>query len=606
MLLTADVLVVPLTLYLALAGYENSFVLERQLLSDWETVPILMGLAGLLSYALSMPSIQLNDYEAVGLPAGAVFAVLIGLAALGLNGLADGVAPFSAFVTFSVFLFLGILAGRLTMRFLLLKLLHLQNPRTNVLIYGAGRTGMQLAAALRHDPRIMPVAFVDDNPALRRMTVVGLPVLSPAKLEQTIAEKNIRRVLLAMPSLSMPRKIRLSRRLEPYGVEVQALPSFAQLVGEEELVHKLTSVKPADLLDRSQFDAGLEHSEHLFNGKTILISGAGGSIGSELCRQVLACSPARMILLDHSELALYTINAEVESLCNSVEVVPVLGSVCDARMVQNLLGTEKVDVVLHAAAFKHVPLVEKNPLAGLANNVFGTKVLADAARASGVSRFILVSTDKAVRPINVMGASKRISEMIVQDLASRSEGTLFSMVRFGNVLGSSGSVIPLFEQQIANGGPVTLTHEDVTRYFMTIPEAARLVLISCALSRGGDVFVLDMGKPVPIRKLAHQMIQAAGYTVRDAVNPDGDIEIQVTGLRSGEKLHEELLIGEERVTTAHPKITRALEDCLSEIEIATVLRELRTAIDTNDAITAHAVLSRWIEGAMTPENVKLG
>lgn len=605
-LLTADVLVVPVALYLALAGYQNSFSLDPQILSDWETVPILMGLAGLLSYALGLPSIQLNDYEAVGLPAGAIYSSLIGLAAVGLNGLADGSAPFATFATFTVFLFLGLLACRVAMRAVLLKLLHLQFPRTSVLIYGAGKTGMQLAAALRHDARILPVAFVDDNPALRRMTVVGLPVLSPAKLEQTIREKDIRRVLLAMPSLSLPQKLRLSRRLEPLGVEVQALPSFAQLIGEEQLVEKLTSVKPADLLDRLQFDDGLEHAEHVLENGTVLITGAGGSIGSELCRQVLACRPAKFILFDHSELALYTINSELESLTSDIEIVPVLGSVCDARLVQKLFETHKIDVVLHAAAFKHVPLVEQNALAGLWNNVFGTKVLADASRAAGIARFMLVSTDKAVRPTNVMGASKRIAEMIVQDMASRSKTTLFSMVRFGNVLGSSGSVIPLFEQQIANGGPVTLTHEAVTRYFMTIPEAARLVLTSCALSRGGDVFVLDMGKPVPIRNLARQMIEGAGYSVRDEKNPDGDIEVKVTGLRAGEKLHEELLIGEERVTTAHPKITRALEKCLSEIEVATVLRELRQSIDASDSVAAYNVLSRWIEGAMAPDNVKLG
>lgn len=605
-LVAVDVLVVPAALYLAFAGNGGTFLLARHGPFEWQIVPLLMGAAGLLTYALGLQRIQLNDYETVGLSSGAIFSVLMGIVAWGLNGIARGDAPFSAFLTFALLLFLGLLAARLTMRTILLKFLHMLQPRTSVLIYGAGRTGMQLAAALRHDPQIETVAFIDDNPALCRMTVVGLPVLPPSRLERTIREKRIKRVVLAMPSLSSPQRLRMSRRLAHLGVEVQVLPSFAQLVGEEELVEKLRTVKPADLLKRSQFEGGIEDARRTFGNRTVLVTGAGGSIGSELCRQLMGCGTARIILLDHSELALYTINAELENFNAKIELVPVLGSVSDRRLTRRLFQSHAVDIVLHAAAFKHVPLVEMNPLVGLHNNVFGTKELADAARQAGVGRFMLVSTDKAVRPTNVMGASKRLAEMIVQDLASRAPETLFSMVRFGNVLGSSGSVIPLFEQQIANGGPVTLTHEAVTRYFMTIPEAARLVLVSCALAKGGDVFVLDMGKPVPIAKLARQMIEGAGYTVRDKSNPDGDIEISVTGLRAGEKMYEELLIGGDHVTTAHPKITRALEGCLSEIEIATVLRELRQAIDDSDNAAAYAVLTRRIEGAMTPVEMRRG
>lgn len=605
-LLIADVLLVPVALYIALAAHTSSLALSPALLQDWELVPILMGLALLLTFTLGLPRIQLNDYEAAGLPLGAIYSAALALTAGGLNALAEGAAPWSVFFTFGLILFFGLLAARVIMRGTLLRILHSQNPRTAVLIYGAGRTGMQLATALRHDPRIVPVAFVDDNPAMRRMTVVGLPVLSPAKLEETIRAKGIQRVLVAMPELSAPQKLRLSRRLAPLGVDVQALPSFAQLVGEEELVDKLKTVQPSDFLPRSQFDDDLASALPVFEGATVLVTGAGGSIGSELCRQLLSCRPARLILFENSELALYTIDSELASLTSGVEIVPRLGSVTSARACRQIFAEYKVDVVLHAAAYKHVPLVESNPLAGLENNVFGTKMLADVSRDAGVKRFMLVSTDKAVRPANVMGASKRLAEMIVQDLASRSQTTKFSMVRFGNVLGSSGSVIPLFEQQIANGGPITLTHADVTRYFMTIPEAARLVLISCALARGGDAFVLDMGKPVPIRKLARQMIESAGYSVRDAENPDGDIEIRITGLRLGEKLHEELLIGQERLTTPHPKITRALETSLSEIEVANALRDLRLAIDNSDSDAAHMVLARWVEGAMEPANQRIG
>lgn len=605
-LLASDVLLVPVALFIALAAHSNSVTLTPGILEDWELAPILMGLGVLVSYTLGLPRIQLNDYEAAGLPLGAVYSASLAVAAMGLNNLADGVAAWSSFFTFGLILFFALLTARVTMRAMLLKILHTQSPRTPVLIYGAGRTGMQLATALRHDPQILPVAFIDDNPAMRRLNVVGLPVLPPTKLEETIQSRRIQRVLLAMPNLPAPQKLRLSRRLAPLGVEVQALPSFAQLVGEEELVEKLSSVNPSDFLARTPFEDDLATAMPIFGGKTVLVSGAGGSIGSELCRQLLSCQPARIVLLENCEFALYSVTSELESLTSGIEIRPILGSVCNARVCRQLFAEENIDVVLHAAAFKHVPLVEENPLAGLDNNVFGTKTLAEAARDAGVGQFMLISTDKAVRPTNVMGASKRMAELIIQDLASRSSHTLFSMVRFGNVLGSSGSVIPLFEQQINNGGPVTLTHADVTRYFMTIPEAARLVLISCGLARGADVFVLDMGKPVPIRKLAEQMIEASGYSVRDEANPNGDIEILITGLRLGEKLHEELLISQDRLTTVHPKITRALEEGLSEIEVANAVRDLRNAIDSSDTFGARDVLARWVEGKMEPVIQKIG
>jgi len=483
------------------------------------------------------------------------------------------------------------------MRWVLLQILNRRHPRSAVIIYGAGRTGMQLAAALRHDPNVVPVAFVDDNPALHRVMVAGLPVIGPLDMPRAVKEKRVSKVLLALPSLPSAKRSRILRQLEPLGVAVQALPSFSQLIEEKPLPQKLTPVNPADFLRRNSFDGDTGMARKTFSGRSILVSGAGGSIGSELCRQLLALEPARIVLFELSELALYTIDMELRGLSRSVEIVAVLGSVTDERLCRSVLSRYKVEIILHAAAYKHVPLVETNPIAGLRNNVLGTRALAEAAREAGVERFILVSSDKAVRPANIMGASKRLSELIIQDMATR-PGPIFSMVRFGNVLGSSGSVIPLFHDQIANGGPVTLTHEGVTRYFMTIEEAARLLLISATLGRGGDVLVLDMGKPVAIRDLARQMIEKLGYSVRDAANPEGDIEIVVTGLRPGEKLHEELLIGEDRLTTRHPKITRARETCLSEIEMANAMRSLREAIDANDPAAARAVLGRWVEGAL--------
>jgi FlaA1/EpsC-like NDP-sugar epimerase len=335
----------------------------------------------------------------------------------------------------------------------------------------------------------------------------------------------------------------------------------------------------------------------------VLVTGAGGSVGSELCRQLLLHRPRRIVLFEVSEIALYTMDRDLLDRAEGtgVEVISVLGTVTDARMVRAAMTDHAIQVVFHAAAYKHVPLVEANPIAGVANNVLGTRILADAAHDCGVERFILISTDKAVRPTNVMGASKRLAEMVIQDLAKRTTGTLFSMVRFGNVLGSSGSVIPLFKEQIAKGGPVTLTHEDVTRYFMTISEAVRLVLLAGSFadadgSRGGDVFVLDMGKPVKIRDLATQMIEAAGYTVRSDAHPDGDIDIQVIGLRPGEKLHEELLIGEGLLTTPHPKILRAREQGLTELQMASALRGLRTAVAQGDGNAARAVITTYVEG----------
>lgn len=606
LMLAVDAMLIPIAMYVTIAGFENTLILSREAWRHWEIIPILIVVGVLSSYTLGLPRIQLNDYEATGIPRGAALSTILAVSAYGLNQLAEGILPAPAFVGFGIILFIGLLVSRLTMRAILIAILTSQRPRAPILIYGAGRTGMQLAAALRHDHQVQPVAFVDDNPALRHMSVLGLPVLSASNLEDTIKTRKIERVILAMPSLSPPRKQRMSRRLTRLGVDVQALPSFAQLVGAEALVEKLAPVNPMDFLERSQFEGAHEVAEHTYAGRSVLITGAGGSIGSELCRHVLACKPRRLVILDHSELALYNIHSELEANANGTEICAVLGSVDNANLCIDTLKRHNIQVVFHAAAYKHVPIVEENPMVGLQNNVFGTKTLADAARAVGVQRFLLVSTDKAVRPRNVMGASKRLAELVIRDLASRSPGTLFSMVRFGNVLGSSGSVIPLFEQQIANGGPVTLTDESVTRYFMTIPEAARLLLISCSLARGGDVFVLDMGRPVEIKKLACRMIEAAGYTVRDADNPDGDIEIHITGLRPGEKLHEELLIGDERVTTAHPKIMRALEDGLSEIEVATALKDLKNAIEANDGDAVTALLSRWVEGAQEPIRVKTG
>ncbi len=574
----------------------SSIALRPSLMVELGALVAVMTVAGLgYSVYLGLPRIKLNAYEMRGIIRTAIFSAAVGITGAALNGLISPRLPVEVFVIFSLFYLVAGAAWRILLRQFLLQIYRRGQSRMRVIIYGAGQTGQQLLAALRTDDAIVPVAFVDDNPTLQSLVVAGLPVHAPSKIKDLIHEKAIDRVVLAMPSISQSKQARIAHRLRGIGCEVHALPSFAELVGDGDLRKRSSPVSLDDLLGRNRLEKELPGVSHAYSDRRILITGAGGSIGSELCRQIIACKPDCVVLLDHSELALFRIDREMRELADGLTVIPVLGSVCDEAMMRDILARHDIDVVLHAAAYKHLTLVQSNCIAGLRNNVIGTKVIADAAREAGVERFILVSSDKAVRPTNVMGASKRLAELVVQDLATRSSGTRFSMVRFGNVLGSSGSVIPLFEEQIARGGPVTLTHGEVTRYFMTISEAARLVLLAGSFARGGDVFVLDMGDPVPIAKLARQMIEGAGYTVKDGKHPDGDIEIQVTGLRPGEKLHEELLISSDMLTTPHTKILRAQESYLSEIEMANALKDLRRAIATLDADAAQAVLHRWVE-----------
>ncbi|MFZ5964161.1 polysaccharide biosynthesis protein [Thalassococcus sp. BH17M4-6] len=556
---------------------------------------LMMGSGLIFSVYLGLPRIKLNAYEMRGILRTALFASAVALTGAAFSGLIAPPVPFAVFVIFAMIYLVACATWRIVLRQFLLQVYRRGQSRMRVLIYGAGQTGQQLVAALRTDDAVVPVAFIDDNPTLQSLMVAGLPVHAPSQIQDLIHNKAINRVVLAMPSISQSKQARIAHRLRGIGCEVHALPSFAELVGEGELRKRVSPVSLDDLLGRNRLESELPGVSHAYSGRRILITGAGGSIGSELCRQLIACKPECLVLLDHSELALYNIDKDLRELASELKIVPVLGSVLDEALMRDLLASHGIDVVLHAAAYKHLPLVECNTIAGMRNNVLGTKVIADAARDAGVERFILVSTDKAVRPTNVMGASKRLAEMVVQDLATRSSGTRFSMVRFGNVLGSSGSVIPLFEEQISRGGPVTLTHGRVTRYFMTISEAARLVLLAGSFARGGDVFVLDMGDPVPIAKLARQMIEGAGYSVKDDDNVDGDIEIQITGLRPGEKLHEELLISPDMLTTPHTKILRAQETYLSELEMANALKDLRRAIGMMDEEAALAVIHRWVE-----------
>ncbi|MEY1557963.1 polysaccharide biosynthesis protein [Yoonia sp. R2331] len=597
-LLLVDVALVPVALLLAFALQTNGLPAGPGLLTHWAGVPMLMMIAALLVLVTGIHRVQLKAYESRAIMMTGMHALLLGLATAILDDMAGYGTPLATFINFVLVYFLMCVAARVVMLQVLLWVYRSGHEQTRVLIYGAGATGRQLAAALRTDETIQTVAFVDDNPALHTTMVRGLTVYSSVAVDGLIASRQIDRVLLAMPSLSRPKLAQLSRRFEDMGVDVQALPSFAQLTGQEELLGQLEPVAPGTFLGRAPLDAELPGGSDTYAGRNVLVSGAGGSIGSELCRQILACKPAKLVLFDVSELALYTIDMELQGLRRKAKIalVPVLGSVTDVGLVARVMRDHGIEIVLHAAAYKHVPMVEKNAVVGMSNNVLGTQVMAQAALDAGVQRFTLISTDKAVRPTNMMGASKRLAEMVIQDLASRSNRTIFSMVRFGNVMGSSGSVIPLFNDQIAKGGPVTVTHRDVTRYFMTIPEAARLVLAAGSFAQGGDVFVLDMGEPIAIYDLARQMITAAGYTVRDEATPQGDIEIKITDLRPGEKIHEELLIGEGQTTTPHPKVLLESATHLSEIEMAAALKALRTAVTEADEDALRDVVVRWVEG----------
>lgn len=470
----------------------------------------------------------------------------------------------------------------------------------HIAIYGAGDSGTQLALALEHMPTYRVCAFLDDNTALQNSVIHGIRVYSPQKLEELTAAKGITQILLAMPSLEHQRRREIIEQLESSAVHVRTIPQLAELVSGQHAITELREIAIDDLLGRMPVapDADLLHK--CITGKAVMVTGAGGSIGSELCRQIIRLQPSVLVLFDSSEFALYQIEQELISLCKheklDAPLVAMLGSVQNYQRVDEILHRYRIDTLYHAAAYKHVPMVEHNPIEGLRNNVFGTLNTAKAARAAGVRHFILISTDKAVRPTNIMGASKRMAELVLQGLAQMPGDTTFSMVRFGNVLGSSGSVVPLFRKQIQAGGPLTVTHPDIIRYFMTIPEAAQLVIQAGAMARGGEVFVLDMGEPVKILDLAKRMIHLSGLRVRDESTPEGDIAIQFTGLRPGEKLYEELLIGDAPQQTHHARIFMAHEDALGWMEMAQVLEQLETICQQRNLPAISRLLKKYIHG----------
>jgi FlaA1/EpsC-like NDP-sugar epimerase len=473
-----------------------------------------------------------------------------------------------------------------------------------VAIYGAGEAGRQLAALLNHGDQHRPVLFIDDDPKLIGRSIEGLQVISPrhVRFADHLQSRRVREVLIAIPSLKPGQRRQMLEFLSEFSFRVRSVPRLSELVAKGgKGVVDLVEVSVEDLLGRDPVTPLPGLLDACIRGKTVLITGGGGSIGSELCRQSLALNPAKLIVLEHSELALYTIEQELRAdaiksgAATTLEFI--LGSVVDRAQVDALFGAHLIDTVYHAAAYKHVPIVERNPVEGFRTNVFGTLHVARAALEASVAHFVLISTDKAVRPTNVMGATKRVAELIVDALARQHSRTKFSMVRFGNVLASSGSVVPLFTKQISEGGPITLTHPDVTRYFMTIREAVELVIQAGAMAQGGELFVLEMGAPVKIRELAEKMVRLSGRSIRDDKNPAGDISIEITGLRPGEKMHEELLIDGDATGTLHPRILEMNE---STVDLGLLDQELarleKERFESGGRAKIHALLTKWVKG----------
>lgn len=533
--------------------------------------------------------------------------------------------PLSIGVIQPILHFIGIGTSRYFVRYWLGDINHVQKSfhraQPIALIYGAGSAGRQLAAGLSSAKEMVVKGFIDDDPQLHKSTINGIYVYPSTGLEDLIHHLDITDVLLAIPSANQSRRSEIIRSLDTCGVRVRTLPGLNDLASGRVRISDLHDLDMNDLLGREVVPPQIELLEKNIHNQVVLVTGAGGSIGSELCRQIIKFSPKALILIDSSEYSLYLIYEELKRAliepdddCSvladvetdlaplgvSIKLIPCLASVRDRNLLMKIFRVHQPTTVFHAAAYKHVPLVEQNPAEGIRNNVFGTFTCAQVSLECGVPNFILVSTDKAVRPTNVMGASKRIAELVLQAMADISiEGdhlTTFSMVRFGNVLGSSGSVAPLFSAQIAAGGPITLTHSEVTRYFMTIPEAAQLVIQASAMARGGDVFVLNMGEPVRIYDLAVRMVYLSGLLVKDDAHPNGDIEIKVTGLRPGEKLYEELLIGNNPRATDHPKILKAHEEFLSWDELQQELEKLNAALDASDGKMIRNMLIKLVPG----------
>jgi FlaA1/EpsC-like NDP-sugar epimerase len=605
--LGADALMCAITVWMA-------FNLRLETWTSWSSAHF-TAFAGAAAFALPL-FIVFGLYRAIfryaGLPAlmtvvkaVAIYAVMYGLVFTLVS--VPGV-PRSVGLLQPLLLLLGVTLSRAFVRYWLGGIYQGIVGRSGlpqVLIYGAGSAGRQLAAALKISPELVVVGLLDDDDRLHGQVLNGLKIYDPAAIVKVVNKLRVTQVYLAIPSVSRARRNEILDLVRQAHVQVRTLPGVMDLAQGKVQVSDLKELDIEDLLGRDPVPPNPLMLAKNITGKVVMVTGAGGSIGSELCRQILKVRPTTLLLVELTEFALYSIHQELdrlvaESSLEDVNLVPLLANVRDAVRLGEILGTWKPSTVYHAAAYKHVPLVEHNPAEGIKNNAMGTLITAMQAAKHGVSDFVLVSTDKAVRPTNVMGASKRLAEMVLQSHAAlmheQSGKTRFSMVRFGNVLGSSGSVVPLFRNQIKEGGPITLTDERITRYFMTIPEAAQLVIQSGAMASGGDVFVLDMGEPVRIIDLAKRMVELSGLGLKDEANPTGDIEIRVTGLRPGEKLYEELLIGDNPLPTHHARIMKAHEDFLPWDQLQPKLNELNQVLDINDVPRIRALLKDLVPG----------
>lgn len=592
-LVLMDICVLPLMMWLAYAiRLARPNVQVMQGLDAWY---IYVGMFGIAIFAL------LGIYRAIvrSFNEDYLLRILIGtfiqiVALYTIKKLNVAFIPMSIPLMYGFMLFSYMWWSRAVIRYATLKTFAKKQSRKRVAIYGAGLAGQQIAAALNRSDDYLPVCFIDDKRSLQGQSLSGLKIYSPKKAQAKLGKFGIEEVLLAMPSVGRARKKEIIESFDTADVKIMELPGVTQLVDGKVKVSDIREVDIIDLLGRDPVPPKPELLEKNIKNKVVMVTGAGGSIGSELCRQIVKHQPNMLVLFEMSEFALYSIDRELQA--SDIQIIPVLGSVTNQQKLERIIQEYKVQTVYHAAAYKHVPLVEANPFEGIYNTSIGTQRSVDAAVNQNVETFVLISTDKAVRPTNVMGASKRMAELYCQGLASTNPNTQISIVRFGNVLGSSGSVVPLFKKQIAQGGPVTVTHPEVTRYFMTIPEAAQLVIQAGAMGTGGDVFLLDMGEPVKIVDLAKQMIRLSGFRAIDE-NGIGDIEVQFTGLRPGEKLYEELLIDADNVEkTEHERILKSYEKYYGYLEVSEIFIQLKNYKYRDDLNELFKILKKYVDG----------
>ena len=592
-LVLMDICILPLMMWLAYAiRLARPNVQVMQGLDAWY---IYVGICGIAIFAL------LGIYRAIvrSFNEDYLLRILIGtfiqiVALYTIKKLNVAFIPMSIPLMYGFMLFSYMWWSRAVIRYATLKTFAKKQSRKRVAIYGAGLAGQQIAAALNRSDDYLPVCFIDDKRSLQGQSLSGLKIYSPKKAQAKLGKFGIEEVLLAMPSVGRTRKKELIESFDTADVKIMELPGVTQLVDGKVKVSDIREVDIIDLLGRDPVPPKPELLEKNIKNKVVMVTGAGGSIGSELCRQIVKHQPKMLVLFEMSEFALYSIDRELQA--SDIQIIPVLGSVTNQQKLERIIQEYKVQTVYHAAAYKHVPLVEANPFEGIYNTSIGTQRSVDAAVNQNVETFVLISTDKAVRPTNVMGASKRMAELYCQGLASTNPKTQISIVRFGNVLGSSGSVVPLFKKQIAQGGPVTVTHPEVTRYFMTIPEAAQLVIQAGAMGAGGDVFLLDMGEPVKIVDLAKQMIRLSGFRAIDE-NGIGDIEVQFTGLRPGEKLYEELLIDADNVEkTEHERILKSYEKFYEYLEVSEIFTQLKHYRHRDDLKELFTILKKYVDG----------